>query len=49
VLKIHEDHAVLDAHADVLAASLGSAPDGPAPGGYGLATDFGFGSVSRRS
>jgi MoxR-like ATPase len=49
VLKIHEDRAVLDAHADVLASNLGSAPAGPAPGGYGLATDFGFGSVTRRS
>jgi MoxR-like ATPase len=49
VLKIREDLAVLNAHADVLVSTLGDAPAGPAPGGYGLATDFGFGSVSRRS
>jgi MoxR-like ATPase len=49
VLKIHEDHAVVEAHAAALAAILAGASAEPAPGGYGLATDFGFGSVSRRS
>ena len=45
VLKVREDHAVLDAHRDALGAVLGE--QGPlAPGGHGLDTDFGLGSVS---
>jgi MoxR-like ATPase len=46
VLKVHEDHGVASAHAAELAKVLGEAPTPLASGGYGLATDFGFGSVS---
>ena len=49
VLKVHEDHAVLSRHAAEIASVLGGPAAAPPPGGYGLATDFGFGSVSRRS
>jgi MoxR-like ATPase len=46
VLKVHEDHAILDEHAAVLTPILGDGPD-QRPGGYSLTTDFGFGSVSK--
>jgi len=46
VLKVREDHEVLDSHRDELQPVL----DGPAslkPGGHSLDTDFGLGSVSQ--
>jgi MoxR-like ATPase len=46
VVKVHEDRAVVEAHRTVLEPVLGERPPEPAPGGYGLETDFGFGSVS---
>src|SRR5947199_6870675 len=46
VLKVHEDRAVLDAHRDVVAPILFDTSSRTEPGGYGLETDFGFGSVS---
>jgi MoxR-like ATPase len=45
IMKVHEDRAVLDAHADALAPVLGAGRH-LEPGGHGLDTDFGFGSVS---
>jgi len=55
VLKVREDHGVLDAHRDAIAPILGTASLAPsstgepgrAAGGHGLATDFGVGAVSR--
>jgi MoxR-like ATPase len=46
ILKVREDHGILEAHRDAIAPILadGSAP--VQPGGYGLDTDFGVGSVS---
>jgi MoxR-like ATPase len=46
VLKVHEDHAVLRAHRPEVEAVLAGAPATSEAGGYGLANDFGFGSVS---
>jgi len=46
ILKVHEDRAVLDAHAGALEPVLGGAGPRHEPGGHGLDTDFGFGSVS---
>jgi MoxR-like ATPase len=46
VLKVHEDHAVMRAHRTALEAILGETPPNAESGGYGLETDFGFGSVS---
>jgi MoxR-like ATPase len=46
VLKVHEDRAVLDAHAADLAPLLDPASAPLEAGGYGLSTDFGIGSVS---
>jgi MoxR-like ATPase len=46
VLKVHEDHGVMREHDAALAPVLGAAPAGTEPGGYGLDTDFGIGSVS---
>ena len=46
VLKVHEDLGVMRAHEATLAPVLGSAPAARESGGYGLETDFGFGSVS---
>jgi MoxR-like ATPase len=46
VLKVHGDRAVLDAHAGEIAPILASASAPLEPGGYGLSTDFGLGSVS---
>jgi MoxR-like ATPase len=46
ILKVHEDHAVVRSHrAELESIVSGSVAD--VPGGYGLDTDFGFGSVSR--
>jgi len=47
VIKVHEDHDVVRTHAAELANTLGEAPQSHESGGYGLETDFGFGSVSR--
>jgi MoxR-like ATPase len=46
VLKVHEDHDVMRTHRAALEPILGDAQASPAPGGYGLETDFGFGTVS---
>ncbi len=46
VVKVHEDHAVIREHQAALAPILGEAATGLDPGGYGLGTDFGVGSVS---
>jgi MoxR-like ATPase len=46
VLKVYEDQAVVHGHAAELAAALGEPPSSLQPGGHGLQTDFGFGSVS---
>jgi MoxR-like ATPase len=46
VLKVHEDRGVLEAHRAALEPILGEASTNLEPGGYGLETDFGFGSVS---
>ena len=46
VLKVHEDYGVMTAHRAAIEAILGDAPAPLQSGGYSLATDFGFGSVS---
>ncbi len=46
VLKVYEDHDVMRAHRVAFEPILGDPPANPEPGGYGLETDFGFGSVS---
>jgi MoxR-like ATPase len=46
VLKVHEDHAVVRTHQAALDPLLDGSPAALAPGGHGLDTDFGFGSVS---
>jgi MoxR-like ATPase len=46
VLKVHEDHGIVREHAAALAPILGDQPAGLEPGGYGLGTEFGVGSVS---
>jgi MoxR-like ATPase len=46
VLKVHEDHGVMRAHREAIDPVLGKAPAVLESGGYGQATDFGFGSVS---
>jgi MoxR-like ATPase len=46
VLKVHEDRAVLDAHRDDVTAIVSETSPPTEPGGYGLDTDFGIGSVS---
>jgi len=46
VLKTHEDHDVLTAHIDALDPVLTDGARPLPPGGHGLTTDFGFGSVS---
>jgi len=46
-LKVHEDRSVLDSQREAVAPILsGDAADRQQPGGYGLDTDFGIGSVS---
>lgn len=46
VLKVHEDHAIIHEHHAALEPILSGASGKPESGGYGLDTDFGFGSVS---
>ena len=46
ILKVHEDRAVLEAHRDAVVPILSDASTRVEPGGYGLDTDFGIGSVS---
>jgi MoxR-like ATPase len=46
VLKVHEDHGVIREHRTALEPILGVTSRPPGSGGYGLDTDFGFGSVS---
>ena len=46
ILKVHEDRAVLEAHAGALEPVIGGSSPHHEPGGHGLDTDFGFGSVS---
>jgi MoxR-like ATPase len=46
VLKVREDHEVLRSHDTALAAVLADGSETRAAGGYGLETDFGFGTVS---
>jgi MoxR-like ATPase len=48
VLKVHEDRAVVEEHREALAPFLEGAAAPLEPGGYGLATDFGIGTVTRR-
>ena len=49
VLKVHEDRAILDAHRREMLPIVGDAVRQAEPGGYGLDTDFGIGSVSTPS
>jgi MoxR-like ATPase len=47
ILKVHEDRSVFDSQREAVAPILGGdAADRQQPGGYGLDTDFGIGSVS---
>ena len=46
VLKVHEDHAVLESHRTDLDLVFAEAPTVSEAGGYRLKTDFGSGSVS---
>jgi hypothetical protein len=46
ILKVHEDRSVLDSHREAVAPILGDEADSHKPGGYGLDTDFGIGSVT---
>lgn len=46
VLKVYDDQAVVRDHRQAIDAILGSAATELPAGGYGLDTDFGFGSVS---
>jgi MoxR-like ATPase len=46
ILKVHEDRAVVEAHREAIAPYLSDTREEPRPGGYGLDTDFGFGSVT---
>jgi hypothetical protein len=48
VLKVHEDRAVLQEHQAAIAPWIEGAPRPAAPGGYGLSTDFGIGTVTER-
>jgi MoxR-like ATPase len=48
ILKVHEDHAVVQAHREAIAPYLSDGVVPQAAGGYSLDTDFGFGSVTRR-
>jgi len=48
VLKVHEDRAVVEAHRQAIAPYLSDSPPPVEAGGYGLDTDFGIGSVTRR-
>jgi len=46
VLKVHEDHTVLESHRTDLDPVFADGPTVSQAGGYGLKTDFGIGSVS---
>jgi MoxR-like ATPase len=46
VVKVHEDRRLIDAHREALDPVLDDKAPAPQAGGYGLETDFGFGSVS---
>ena len=46
VLKVREDHGVLEAHRDALNESVSDGSQRLEPGGRSLTSDFGFGSVS---
>jgi hypothetical protein len=46
VLKLHDDQIVVRDHREAIDTILGAAPTELPAGGYGLQTDFGFGSVS---
>ncbi len=46
VLKVHEDRAIVEAHREAIDPILAGAVVTAQSGGYGLATDFGVGSVS---
>jgi hypothetical protein len=46
VLKVHEDHRVLNTHRAAIEPILEGTPGALEPGGHSLETDFGFGSVS---
>ena len=46
MLKVHEDHAVLESHRTDLDLVFAEAPRVSEAGGYRLKTDFGSGSVS---
>jgi MoxR-like ATPase len=46
IVKVHEDRSIVAAHRAELAPALSEPVPGAEPGGYGLETDFGFGSVS---
>jgi MoxR-like ATPase len=47
VLKVREDHGLLESRRDALAPVLTGGQAGLEPGGHSLDTDFGYGSVSR--
>ncbi len=49
VLKVHEDRTVLGEHREAIAPYLSDVPGTLQPGGYSLGTDFGIGTVTRRS
>jgi MoxR-like ATPase len=46
VVKVFEDRRLIDAHRAALDPVVDAKPPEPGAGGYGLETDFGFGSVS---
>ena len=48
VLKVHEDRAIVAEHQAALDPYLAGSPAAPEAGGYGLATDFGIGTVMPR-
>jgi MoxR-like ATPase len=48
VLKVHEDRAVVEEHQQALAPYLTDVAPPLPPGGHGLATDFGIGTVTPR-
>jgi MoxR-like ATPase len=49
VLKVREDHEVLKSHESALEPVLTGGSRETPPGGYGLTTDFGFGTVTRKT
>ncbi|MDH4063538.1 MAG: MoxR family ATPase [Acidobacteriota bacterium] len=46
ILKVHEDRAIVESHREAIASYLSDTRQAPRPGGHGLETDFGFGSVT---